>query len=56
MIGRAALFVLAGAVLGFAYQRLIGCRTGGCRITSNPYSSTLYGALVGLLGALRWTS
>jgi hypothetical protein len=49
MILRILLFVLVGAALGFAYQRLIGCRTGACVITSNPYVATLYGALMGYL-------
>jgi hypothetical protein len=55
MIWRILLFVLGGAVLGFGYQRLIGCRSGACPITSNPYVATLYGAVVGYLvsGGLR---
>jgi hypothetical protein len=47
MISRLVLFVLGGAVLGFGYQRLIGCRSGACAITSNPYAATLYGAVMG---------
>lgn len=52
---RAALFVVIGAVLGLAYQRVIGCRTGTCPITSNPWIATVYGAVMGLLlsGAFR---
>jgi hypothetical protein len=55
MIWRILLFVLGGAALGFGYQRLIGCRTGMCPITANPYVATLYGAVVGYLvsGGLR---
>jgi hypothetical protein len=47
------LFVLGGALFGLGYQRLIGCRTGACPITANPYISTLYGALLGYLIAVR---
>lgn len=45
------LSVLAGALLGYGYHRLVGCRTGTCPITANPYISTLYGAVVGLLAS-----
>jgi hypothetical protein len=40
---------VGGGVLGFAYYKLVGCRTGACPITSSPYISTLYGALLGYL-------
>lgn len=46
---RIALFVIAGAALGFAYHRFVGCRTGACPITANPYVSTFYGAVMGYL-------
>ncbi len=44
------LFTVAGAVAGFAYYYFIGCASGSCPITSNPYISTAYGALVGIVG------
>lgn len=46
------LIVLAGAAGGFAYYYFIGCVSGACPITSNPYISTAYGAAVGAL--LAW--
>ncbi|NQV30381.1 MAG: hypothetical protein HQ508_05800 [Candidatus Marinimicrobia bacterium] len=40
-----------GAVLGFGYYYYIGCATGTCAITSNPFISTSYGAMMGLVFA-----
>ena len=40
-----------GAVLGFGYYSYIGCASGTCAITSNPYISTVYGAMMGLVFA-----
>jgi hypothetical protein len=41
--------VLAGAGLGYLYYFFIGCNTGSCAITSNPWSSILYGSVFGAL-------
>ncbi|MCS6967934.1 MAG: DUF6132 family protein [Bernardetiaceae bacterium] len=41
--------MLRGGVSGWAYWYYIGCESGTCPITSNPYVSTLYGAFIGLL-------
>jgi hypothetical protein len=43
------LFAALGAGAGFAYYTFIGCASGTCPITSNPYISTAYGAAVGIL-------
>lgn len=41
---------LAGGILGyFVLYKLIGCSTGGCPITANPFISTIYGIVVGVL-------
>ncbi len=45
--------VLVGAALGFAYYKFIGCRSGVCPITSNPWISTMYGALLGFVISLN---
>ena len=50
---RMAIFGFIGAIAGYAYYYYIGCRTGTCAITSNPYISTGYGAMVALL--LSWS-
>jgi hypothetical protein len=39
-------FVL-GALAGFAYYKFVGCASGTCPITSNPFISTIYGAVMG---------
>ncbi len=41
--------VLIGGAGGFLFYKFIGCRSGSCPITSNPWLSTIYGALLGAL-------
>jgi hypothetical protein len=46
---RRFLYPVLGAAGGFLYYHFIGCASGTCPITSNPYVSTLYGAGMGVL-------
>lgn len=39
-----------GGLAGFFYWRYVGCAGGSCPITSSPFMSTLWGAMIfGLL-------
>ncbi|RMF58411.1 MAG: hypothetical protein D6748_08765 [Calditrichaeota bacterium] len=49
---RVALFGAIGGLLGFGYYYFIGCNSGTCPITSNPYISTIYGFVMGAV--LGW--
>lgn len=45
------LYILTGAIVGaavgFFYYYFVGCKTGTCAITSNPFISTAYGGVMG---------
>lgn len=43
---RMVIAVIFGGGLGYGYYRLVGCSTGACPLTSNPWISTIYGALL----------
>lgn len=38
-----------GAIGGYLYYAFVGCVSGTCPITSNPYLSIFYGTLMGYL-------
>jgi len=38
-----------GAIGGYLYYYFVGCQSGTCPITSNPYISIVYGAVMGYL-------
>ncbi len=39
---------IVGGVAGFMYYYFVGCASGSCAITSNPFLNILFGALTGL--------
>ncbi|MDO9512670.1 MAG: DUF6132 family protein [Bacteroidales bacterium] len=41
--------VSAGIIAGYFYYREIGCKGGSCPITSNPWLTILWGAIMGFL-------
>lgn len=43
------LGVLGGGLAGFLYYHFIGCTGGSCPITSNPYATVIFGAVMGYL-------
>ena len=44
------LGAVAGAAVGYAMYRFVGCKTGACPLTANPYTAmiiySLFGALI----------
>jgi Family of unknown function (DUF6132) len=47
--------VILGAAGGYLYYSFVGCLSGTCPITSNPWLSTGYDTLVGLV-FISWSS
>ena len=43
--------VVAGAGIGWVYQRFAGCPNGSCAITAHPATAMLYGAVMGYLAS-----
>jgi F0F1-type ATP synthase assembly protein I len=41
--------MIVGAAFGFFYHKIIGCSTGTCSITSDPWASTIVGGIIGYI-------
>ena len=41
------IFIVLGGTVGFLYYHFVGCSSGTCAITSNPYASIGFGAFLG---------
>lgn len=46
MLTKLILGAVAGGALGFGWHKLVGCSTGACPLTRNPWISTAYGMAV----------
>lgn len=51
MIARVVIGVVVGGCLGYGLYRFVGCSSGTCPITSNPWVSTIFGMVIGGLSA-----
>jgi hypothetical protein len=49
MMMRLVIGVVLGGLAGFAVYYFIGCKSGTCPITANPWMSTLFGMIFGAL-------
>ena len=49
MMIRLVLGVLVGGLLGYGVYHFIGCSSGTCPLTSNPWVSTILGMVLGVL-------
>ncbi len=50
---KAVLGAVIGGAAGFIWYRLVGCQTGTCPLSSNPYVSAMIGAAIGLMWTLN---
>lgn len=42
-------FAFGGGLAGFLYYYFVGCSSGSCPITSNPFISIIFGSVMGFL-------
>ena len=49
MIVRLIIGVAVGGLAGYGVYRFIGCSSGTCPITANPWMSTIFGMVLGTL-------
>jgi hypothetical protein len=39
--------IVTGGIAGYLYYHFIGCSSGSCAITGNPFGSTIFGGFLG---------
>lgn len=50
-MARLILGGVGGALVGLAMYKFVGCRTGACPLTGNPYIAAVIWAVMGILVA-----
>jgi len=50
---RALIGGIIGALIGFGIYKFVGCRTGACPLSGNPWIATLLWGLLGAMMAAR---
>lgn len=50
---RAVIGGVIGALVGFGVYRFVGCKTGACPLSGNPWIATILWALIGAVIASR---
>jgi hypothetical protein len=43
------LGIILGGIAGFLYFHFVGCKSGTCAITGNPFSSIIAGSFLGFI-------
>ena len=51
MLWRSVIGAVVGAVVGLLMYRFVGCRTGACPLTANPYIAMAIWGVMGFLVA-----
>jgi len=51
MITRSVIGAVVGGLVGYGIYRFVGCSSGACPITSNPWVSTIVGMVIGGLSS-----
>jgi xanthine/uracil permease len=45
--------VVIGGTGGYLYYYFVGCNSGSCPITSNPWASIFWGSLIGMIWTVK---
>lgn len=49
---RPLIGAVIGAAVGFAIYKFVGCRTGACPLTGNPWIASVWWGAIGVMAAM----